>query len=286
MDRGISNGNAQVGIVIPCFNDRPEHIKEAVSSALAQDVPAEVVVVDDGSTDPDTLAALQQLPQVVRVVRQENGGPASARNTGIRLLQTDFILPLDADDRISPDFVREGAEILATSPDIRIAYAEWVSFGAWSGRRVPPPAVGIADLLPASQFGAASVFRRSDWERVGGYDESLRVGHEDYEFWIRLLADDGRAIRVPNAVFYYRIRSGSREQVQSADLRAMRATREAVARNNPDHLVSLLVEAQMALTLLHRENRRLASENRWFHRYFGWAWTSVRLFRDGIRSRG
>lgn len=276
---------AQVGVVIPCFNDRPDHLRETVASALAQDVPVEVVVVSDGSTAPDTLSAIDRLPDNVRVIRQANGGPASARNTGIRALSTNFILPLDADDRISPDFAREAIEALQADADVRIAYAEWVSFGDRSGRRVPPLEVGLAEILPASQFVAASVFRRSDWVRVGGYDESLRVGHEDYEFWIRLLASGGRAVRMPNAVFYYRIRPGSRERVQGADLQAMRATRTAVARNNPDHLERLLVEAQMALTLLHRENRRLATENHWFHRYFGWAWKAVRRLRDGAPAR-
>lgn len=277
---------AQVGIVIPCYNDRPDHIREAVSSALEQDIAVEVVVVDDGSTHQDTLTALDGIPSSVKVIHTPNAGPAAARNRGIQALATEFVLPLDADDRISTNFARTASTVLSRDEDVRIAYGDMARFGDSTGWDSTPPEVRVAQMLAANQFGSCSMFRRSDWARLGGYDESLRVGHEDYEFWVRLLADRGRAVKAPEAVFFYRIREGSRQSQQGLEERAVRATRTAIARNNPEQREALLIETGVALHLMNRENRRLNAQLAWFQRYFGWAWRVVRSVRDkGARGR-
>ena len=93
-----------VTIVIPTYNDDPEHLHEAVASARSQTHPhLEVIVVDDGSTRPETLHALDDLETSLTVVHQSNGGPSAARNVGIRAGSGELIICLDADDVLSPD---------------------------------------------------------------------------------------------------------------------------------------------------------------------------------------
>ncbi|AQP45779.1 glycosyltransferase family 2 protein [Tessaracoccus flavus] len=271
---------AQVGIVIPCFNDLADHVREAVESALGQDVPVDVVVVDDGSTRAETLTMLEDLPPSVKVIHTRNSGPAAARNRGVEILATEFVLPLDADDRISPNFARAASSGLARDEDVFIAYADVIFFGDATGHDKKASEVRLADILTANRLPSCSMFRRSDWERIGGYDESLRVGHEDYEFWVRLLAEGGRAVKAANAVFYHRIRAGSRQSQQGLEEAAVRATRAAIARNNPDHREALLTETGVALHLLNRENRRLRAQLAWYHRRYGWTWRLARRLRD------
>src|SRR3954453_1473228 len=97
-DRETSGGMADVTVVIACFN-YGRFLPEAVESARSQG--AHVIVVDDGSTDPGTHAALDALSDQVEVVRQDNAGVCAARNAGLRRATTKYLLALDADDRLA-----------------------------------------------------------------------------------------------------------------------------------------------------------------------------------------
>ena len=91
-----------IAVVIPFYEDQAT-LGEALASAAAQDVPAEVVVVDDGSADPAALVALERAREDgVTVLHQDNQGPAPARMAGVRATEADYVLPLDADDRLLP----------------------------------------------------------------------------------------------------------------------------------------------------------------------------------------
>src|SRR5262245_57362737 len=92
-----------VTVVIPCFN-YGSFVRDAVASARAQDGGApEIVVVDDGSTDPSTVRILDELAAEVDVVRQANSGPGGARNAGAERSSTPLLLMLDADDKLAPE---------------------------------------------------------------------------------------------------------------------------------------------------------------------------------------
>ena len=102
--------DTDVRILMPCFDDDPAHLREAVDSLHVQTHDAwELVIVDDGSTDARTLEALEALAaerdERISVLRQENAGPAAARNRAARGARTQFLLCLDSDDRISTNFL-------------------------------------------------------------------------------------------------------------------------------------------------------------------------------------
>lgn len=162
---------------------------EAVASALAQTYThLDVILVDDGSTDPETLRTLDALAEDDRttLVRQENQGLSAARNAGIRASTADLILPLDADDLIDAVYVEEAVAILAKSPEVRLVYCRADLFGSetgpWSLQDFSWPVILVHNLIFAS-----CVYRREDWEAVGGYDSSFVHGREDHDFILKLL---------------------------------------------------------------------------------------------------
>lgn len=268
-----------IGIVIPCYNDEPAHLKAAVASATQQTVPVAIVVVDDGSTDPQTRAALAQLPDGVRVIRQENAGPSAARNAGIKALETEYVQLLDADDWLSPGLVEAAAAVLAAGA--RIASADMRHFGSGGDSYQPvPERVTLADMVDTNLLGSASMFRRADWEQVGGFDEGLRGASEDYEFWVRLLARGGEARRVPDEIFHHRLREDSLGARLLADFRASRrVTRAAMARNTPEIAGPALDRVDDLL----EEVRRLREDNAWWWRRFGFLRHGAQRARSMVR---
>jgi len=221
-----------VSVVIPCFN-AGELLREAVDSALAQDCPGvEVIVVDDGSTDPATQAVLDGIQDPrVRVIRQDNAGPASARNTAIRAATGEYILPLDADDRFDPTYARKALAAMRADPTVGIVYCDAMKFGAETGIwRLP--AFSLQEMAVDNVIFCSSLFRKSDWAAVGGYRESLRHGMEDYEFWLRILALGRDVVKLPEALFYYRIQARSRTTEFMGDRPNVVATYAEIFRAN------------------------------------------------------
>ena len=196
-----------VGVVVTAYN-QAGMIREAVDSALHQSVvPRRIVVVDDGSTDPRSLAVLDELRAegAVEVVRQDNGGVSSARNLGISHCRCDVVVVLDGDDRLLPTFVERALTPLVTDPQV-VAVSSWMRMFGLAHARVRPTGGRAVDFLARNACPADVMVRRSAWERVGGYDESLRSGFEDWDFFLRLLgeADDVRIAIVPEELIDYR----------------------------------------------------------------------------------
>lgn len=198
-----------VSIVIPCYN-QGQFLSESIGSVLDSDFnDYEIIVVDDGSTDPETTSLLAQLDYPhTRLIRQENRGLAGARNRGIAEAKGTFILPLDADDRIGPQYISRAVNALKADPGLGIVYCQAEKFGAESGPWRLPRFSRLRMALGNVIFCSA-LFRRQDWHIVGGYDERLRRGWEDWDFWLSLL-DLGRKVRCLDLVgFYYRKQAAS-----------------------------------------------------------------------------
>jgi len=198
-----------VSIIIPCYN-QGQYLAESIGSVLASDFDAlEIIVVDDGSTDPATINLLEQLnyPKT-KLIRQENRGLAGARNRGIAEAQGVYILPLDADDRIGPSYLSQAVAALEADPNLGIVYCRAEKFGAEQGPWKLAPfsrwRMGLGNIIFCS-----AVYRRADWDAVGGYDETLRRGWEDWDFWLALLELGRGGQCLPQVGFYYRKNAGS-----------------------------------------------------------------------------
>ena len=193
-----------VSVVIPCYNQR-RYLAESIGSVLASSgAEYEIIVVDDGSTDPETCEILAALnyPRT-RLIRRSNGGLAAARNSGIAVAQGRYILPLDADDRIGPAYLAQAVQAFASDDRLGIVYCRAEKFGAESGAwRLPPFSRWRMRL--GNVIFCSALYRKADWETVGGYDEQLRHGWEDWDFWLSLL-ELGRRVRCLQLTgFYYR----------------------------------------------------------------------------------
>jgi glycosyltransferase involved in cell wall biosynthesis len=179
-----------VSVVIVCYN-QAHYLAEAIRSALAQDYQdLEVLVVDDGSTD-ETAEVAQAFPRV-RYIRQDNRGLAAARNTGLRESTGQYLLFLDADDRLLPNAVLAGVDCFGNDPNIGLVFGEHRKFYS-DGSPAPTEVMDRIErdhywyLLQGNLIGmhGAVLYSRVVLEAVAGFDESLKAC-EDYELYLRI----------------------------------------------------------------------------------------------------
>lgn len=206
-----------VSVIIPCYN-QGKYLNEAVDSVLKSTYDNfEIVIVNDGSTDSYTNELLSRYNKPkCTVVSTQNNGLAEARNVGIRKANGTYILPLDADDRISPHYIEEAVQILENQKDIGIVYCRVKNFGMKNGEWKLPE-YSLERMLRGNVIICSAFFRKSDWEKVGGYKKEMKFGCQDWEFWLSLIETGVSAYRIPKIHFYYRIRPKSMVRTSNID---------------------------------------------------------------------
>jgi len=212
------NHQPLVSVIVPCYK-QAEFLPEALDSVLAQTCQEwECIIVNDGSPDNTEEVAQAWLAKDARFkyLQQENRGLAGARNAGIRSSSGKYILPLDADDRIGPEYLMKAVAALETDSQLKLVYCRADFFGEKCGEWTLPD-YSPAGLLARNVFFSSAVFRRVDFDTVRGYDESFRDGHEDWDFWISILLPDGKVLKLPETLFFYRIRNSSMVHSLSAE---------------------------------------------------------------------
>jgi glycosyltransferase involved in cell wall biosynthesis len=202
-------GVGSIAVVIPCFNDG-ETLESAVASAETQDVAPEVVVVDDGTTDPATLALLRGLERRgIHVIHQENQGPAPARMAGVRATDADYVFALDADDLVAPGGLRRLGEVLDRHPKAAAAWGAVETFGEveYVGDR-SPPSLDPWEITFQNHLPIGSLYRRSALLDVGGWQ--LPGGYEDWDLWMSLAERGWKGVGIPEVTACYRVQRGRR----------------------------------------------------------------------------
>jgi Glycosyl transferase family 2 len=204
--RPTEQGAEAVSVVIPCFR-QAHFLSEAIESVLAQDHGAvEIVVVDDGS--PDNVGEVAARYPGVKCLRRANGGLATARNAGLREASGEFLLFLDADDRLLPGAIGRGLEELRADPEAMMAAGTWQLIGE-EGEPLPadpprqPPAAFPA-LLESCFIStpAAVLYRRELFGRIGRFDPDVSAS-ADYDLYLRTAARFPVRLH-PHAVAEYR----------------------------------------------------------------------------------
>ncbi len=222
-----------ITVVLTCFN-YGAFLAESVRSVLSQDGgPPRLLVVDDGSTDPYTLAQLARLPPQVELVRQANAGLAEARNAGLRLAHTPFALVLDADDQLAAGALARLRAVLVAEPALGFSYGIMRFFGTWEGV-LKMPSYDPYRLLYRHNIGSVALMRRELFEDVGGYDPAFD-GYEDWEFWLHALERGWRGRRVEAVTLLYRrhgqtMFAGARSHYRSSFRQLRRKHRELYGR--------------------------------------------------------
>ena len=197
-------------IIIPCYN-QGQYLGAALLSARAQTFEdVEIIVVDDGSDDPESLEALEALEdQIDILIRTDNFGVVNARNTAIDAASGRYILPLDADDLIEPGYLEQAIDALENDPHLGIVYCHADYFGEKQGPWKLPP-YRFPEILVGNMIFNSGVFRRDDWAEVGGYNPNMQYGWEDYDFWIAIISLGREVLQLSDTLFHYRILPGSR----------------------------------------------------------------------------
>ncbi|HEX9986049.1 MAG TPA: glycosyltransferase [Thermoanaerobaculia bacterium] len=200
----------RLSVVIPCHNDG-DYLLEAVASVEQHAPGAELIIVDDGSTQPRTHQVLTALREAGhRVLEQPHSGISAARNRGVAAAAGDYFLPLDADNRLLPGFAAEAVALLDGDPAAGVVYGDRREFGMRSGD-VTVPELDLPRMLWSNYIDACAVVRRAVWSGVGGYDVAFQ-DWEDWDFWLGAAARGWRFLRIPRPAFEYRIRPDSMHQ--------------------------------------------------------------------------
>lgn len=204
-------GEIKVSIIIPCYNSE-KYILETINCVLSQTFfEWECILINDGSVDDTEKIILPILSKDNRFkyIFQENTGVCVARNNAIKFSTGDYILCLDADDLISENFLEETVRLLNRNPKISVATSIVKFFGRSKGV-LKVVSYNIEVLLAENQLVVTSLFRRADFDRVGGFNENMKEGLEDWDFWISVLKNGGTVECATKAVFYYRLQNVSR----------------------------------------------------------------------------
>lgn len=163
----------------------------------------ELIIVNDGSTNEYVLEKLKTLSSEknIKILNQENLGPSTARNNGIKISSGEFILPLDSDDTIAPEYIQTCVNILKRDKKISPVYCDTNHIGEMTG--IQKRDEWSLDRLKKGPFIVnCSMFHKDAFEICGGYDEELK-GWEDYDLWIRMGLSGFIGKRIPKPLFNY-----------------------------------------------------------------------------------
>ncbi|MDX2131494.1 MAG: glycosyltransferase [Planctomycetota bacterium] len=243
--RAAAGAKPRVCVMIPFYN-LEAYLPETLASIAAQrERDFEVVIVDDGSTSPGARTLLEQVERDpaafvgpcagLRIVRKENGGLASARNAGFGASRAPWVLMLDADDLIAPEYLERALRV--TELDDGLAYVstfarffytrEGDHNWGWTPLGIDP------DMQPALNLAgcSCSLVRVEAWKQAGGFDEWMTT-FEDWEFWCRIAAAGLRGSIIPEFLFLYRTREASMYRAASEQSRLANRAR-ILARHLP-----------------------------------------------------
>ena len=199
--------------IIPCYNDG-QYIMKALQSLYYQTLlPEKIIIVDDGS-DATTKKILNAINHpLVQIVYQENKGVSGARNHAIRIAQTDYILNLDADDYYEPTFLEKAVAVFNQDQEVVAVSSYHRIFRQTKTVEIIKPVGGkLKDFIVINNCSANTFFRKSSWQEVGGFDEKMHAGYEDWEFWIAILKLGGTIDIIQEVLSHYRIKKVSRDQ--------------------------------------------------------------------------
>lgn len=192
----------KVSVIIPCYN-QGQYLKEAVDSVLASTYEnIEIIVINDGSTEDVDIIKNFSAPKT-KVIHQENQGVCNSRNNAIKAASGKYILPLDADDKIHPEYIEKAVKIHENNEKIGIVYCKAEYFGKKKGEWEVKD-YKFPDCLWKNEIFNSAMYKKSDWEAVGGYNPQMKYGNEDWEFWLSLIERGVEVYKISEVLFYYR----------------------------------------------------------------------------------
>jgi GT2 family glycosyltransferase len=220
-----------ISVIVPTWNTDPDLLVKAISSVRQQSYSNwELCIADDGSTDPETRAALQELAasdtRINVAFNDANRGIAAASNTALSLASGEFVAFLDHDDELIPEALYEFVGLIDEQPDVDVVYSDEDKL---DGRGRPCEPFHKPDWSPeyfrgVMYVGHLLMTRRSLVESVGGFDSSFD-GVQDYELVLRLSERTNRIAHIPLVLYHWRktplsVASSSNAKSNIAELQA------------------------------------------------------------------
>jgi glycosyltransferase involved in cell wall biosynthesis len=204
-----------LSVVVPFYN-LGRYLPETVDSILAATyAPCEVIIVNDGSTDPDSLRVLADIEArhraAIRVISIENAGLANARNVGANAARGEFLAFVDADDTVEPGYFEKAIGVLQQYNNVSFVYSWLRFFGKTTGCWVTYNAE-FPFLLGHNMVSILAVLRRQHFLKYGQNRPQLENNFEDYDSWISLTAAGCVGVSLPEMLANYRVRTDSRYQ--------------------------------------------------------------------------
>ena len=219
-----------LSVVVPYYN-LGRHLDETIASlAAATYAPIELVIVNDGSTDPDSLRVLEEIesrkwPFEMKVVNIPNGGLANARNVGGKAARGEYLAFLDADDTVRPDYYSRCIEVLEKYDNVSFVYS-WVQFFGGSDDVWVSFDTEMPYMLVGNMLSSYHVMRRKDFLAHGINNVAMNHSMEDYEAWLRMVGAGCLGVSIPEILVDYRVRPDSMSR--SADRNQVVLMRERI----------------------------------------------------------
>lgn len=216
----IMENNSKITIIMPCYN-YAHYITETIDSLKSSTYDRwQCIIINDGSTDNSEEIILNEISNDKRFtyVRQSNKGVSYVRNIGIRMANTKYIMCLDPDDKISSTYIENGIKYLDEHDDCTLYYGRAKMF--WDDGTEKEWNLDNFDykvLIRYNHIYSSFIYRKEDFNRVGGYDEYMN-GYEDWEFLIRLLYGGKKVHMTDDVVFYYRRHEKSKDDIVSKNV--------------------------------------------------------------------
>ncbi|MEQ8189710.1 MAG: glycosyltransferase, partial [Candidatus Eremiobacterota bacterium] len=254
----INQENPLVSVIIPCYN-QAEYLSEAVESVVNQTYKNwECIIVNDGSPDNTSDVARQLIAaypdKKIQLLEKSNGGLADARNAGVKEAKGIFILPLDSDDKIDPDYLSETAHILINYPEFSIVYVDEKNFGTFSYIHCKEDFFTFEQLLAGNMHDYCSLYRKEVWSSVGGYSPAMYLGAEDWNFWIGAAKLGFKSYHVKKPLFLYRNRPNT---MVSETLACLNEVKAHIVLHYPDLFGNdLLEQVKRILREMPEKNRK------------------------------
>lgn len=195
-----------VSIIVPVYKTE-EHLKKCLQSVANQSFTDwECIVVNDGSDQPGHIDTVtnKHLRQKGRVIHQENKGVYHTRNTAIKASLGKFIVCLDPDDYLHPDFLKKTTAVMEKHMNTSVVYC-WTQYVGNRTDSLRPSEIHLFWLLQRNYITITSLFKKEVWSEIGGFDETMKIGLADWEFWIRTGLAGYTFTCVPEILFYYKI---------------------------------------------------------------------------------
>lgn len=260
---------ADIEAVITSYN-QGSMILEAVQSVCSQTLlPQRIIIIDDGSTDPVSFAVLNRiksdpkLPVPVTVCFQKNSGVSAARNAGIRMTRSSMVLILDGDDTLEAGYIENVSKLLCGDPTMVLASSWMHTFGVLDAV-IRPTGGNIVPFLSHNCCPATHILRKTIYEQCGGYDETMRSGFEDWDFFLTMLetAPEAHIGIMESPLINYRTAPAS-ANIKSMNKRIelMRYIIEKHCQSYRNHMINVLLdmEAVSDARLLGWENEIIHS---------------------------